>query len=937
MPTRHLLFIVLLLLSLSVKHVSSQTLDKNYLVREKLFTTENGLVSRDVYCAVQDDLGFIWFGTKYGLNRFDGLNCILFTTDNGLYSNTITNLVKGSSNEIFIEYGDQWQPFDIQNRIDVFDCGKLKVVATVTKENQGKFNSLPQEVILNLNEGRNWRVQSVSLSTLKAKLRVSDESARLYQSPNCSGRLLVTRDLGVYYLEGELEYEVLDSEEFFREGNTIVNYFFKDVQGNIWICVEKGVYRINVRDKLFRSMFTSGQLSEHKIPQVRGISVSDYNQAPAIQAVLLNALISKSDNLNFVRKNGLSWGLLEFGGGIYFSADGLFIEADPVSFRERRSCELKAGIDKMVNCIFPMNDSIFLLGRGGDILFLNRQSFKNDVVPKEIDSGIPDVKNVYRFFNSSRGLVAVAENGLFVLSDNIIVDYYGPEAKSPDRNLPISYLLDACEDQSNNLWLGTNGQGLVKWNWHSNGSPIEYYTTSHGVPSMIIYRLEKDELNNLWASTDDGVFSLNLNSNLVRVFKIEDGLPSNEFNRTSSFKTSSGDIYFGSVNGVVGFSPRDFNLTEHSESSPLRIVGISKRTKGNASEIDLIESFNQLGQIIWTNSDYLLEIDFALLDFRGYGISYSYRIPGVVDEWTILERNTLTLGSLPQGVFSIEVRAQLENGEVVEKNLIIPIEVIPPFYLRVPFVLMALAGVVLTVLLIVWARGRKLKKQNLKLEGLVLDRTNDLVKSLDEKDILLKELHHRVKNNLQTIISLLDLQKEQLKDSSAIEALSVSQTRLSSIALIHENFYNTNNLKDISFDSFIRDLTNAIQISFGKTANEVHFELGENDICIDIASAVPLGLAVNELLTNSLKHIDATCYPVVITIELLEVSSYEYELTYRDNGQGFPADDIMQKPNSLGLKLVKGLTLQLKGNLKYSNNNGSIFVILFPKNRNSQK
>ncbi len=935
MPARFLYFVFVLLLSLVFESVYSQTSDKNYLVREKLLTTENGLVSRDVYCAVQDDLGFIWFGTKYGLNRFDGHNCIIFNTSNGLFSNTITNLVKGSANEIFIEYGDQWQPFDIQNRIDLFDCGKLKVVATVTKENQGKFNSLPPEVILNLNEGRNWRIQSVSLSTLKDKHQVSDESARLYQSPSCNGRLLVTRDRGVYYLEGGIEYEVLNSEEFFREGNTTVNYFFKDVQGNIWICVEKGVYRINLREKMFRTMFTSQELSEHKIPQVRGISASA--QGSFIQAVLLNALISKSDDLNFVRKNSLCWGLLEYDGRMYFAADGNFIEAEPVTFRERRSCRLKPGIDGMVNCIYPANDSLFLLGRGGDILFVNRNSLKSEVLLKKINSSIPDVKNVYRFFNSSRGLIAVAENGLFVLSDHVIVDYYGPEAKSPDRNLPISYLLDACEDGSKNLWLGTNGQGLVRWNWNSSGSPIEYYSTSQGLPSMIIYRLEKDELNNIWASTDDGVFSLNLNSNLIRAFKIEDGLPSNEFNRTSSFKSSNGDIFFGSVNGVVSFSPKAFYLSDYSTSAPLRVVGISKRTKGNNSEVDLVETFNQTGQIVWTNSDYLLEIDFALLDFRGFSISYSYRIPGIVNEWTLLERNTLTLGSLPQGVFNIEVRAQLENGEVVEQNLLIPIDVVPPFYLRVPFVLSALAGAVLLVFFIVWGRGRKLKNQNLKLEGLVLDRTNDLVKSLEEKDILLKELHHRVKNNLQTIISLLDLQKEQLKDSSAIEALNVSQTRLSSIALIHENFYNTDNLKDISFDSFILDLTNAIQISFGKTASEVHFELRDSDICIDIASAIPLGLAVNELLTNSFKHIDATCYPVVITIELVEVNSYEYELTYRDNGQGFPVDEIMHKPNSLGLKLVKGLTSQLKGKLDYSNNNGSIFVIRFPKNRNSKK
>jgi two-component sensor histidine kinase len=880
---------------------------------------------------MQDELGFIWFGTKYGLNRYDGVNCVLLSTSEGLYSNTITNLIKGGSNQIFIEYGDQWQPFDIQNRIDVLDCNTLKIVGSVSRETQNQFSSLPSEVQRDLEQGRNWRIQSVPLAQVQFKHQISDDNARLFEASNCTGKLLVTRFHGVYYFEGEKEYEVMSSEEFYREGNTTVNNFFKDNQGNVWICVEKGVYQINIRSKLFHSMYTSNQLSEHKIPQVRGISVSESSSSKVVKAVLLNALISNPGDLNFVRRGGLSWGLLEYGNEIYYVSDGNFVAADPKTFREKRSVKLKHEMNEKVNCIFPMSDSILLLGRDNDVLYLNRYTLENRAVSKMENADIPDAKNVYRIFNSSHGLVAVAENGIFILSNTHITDYYGREAKRQEKHLPISYLLDACEDDSKNLWLGTNGQGLIKWEWKKSSSALTHYSTKEGLPSMIVYRVEHDNYGNIWSSSDDGIFSLNSYSGVVRAFKIEDGLPSNEFNRTSSFKSDKGDIYFGSVNGLVAFSPKDFASNENVNSAPLRLVGILKRTRGNDHEINLLSSFNALGKINWENSDFLLEMEFALLDFRGYKICYSYRIPGVVNEWVSMERNSLTLGSLPTGFFNIEVRAQLDNGEMVNQSLVIPIEVYPPFYLKTSFVVSTATTAVLVILLFIWLRGRKLRSRNLRLERLVAEKTHDLMKSLEDKDILLKELHHRVKNNLQIIISLFDLQKEQLKDPSAIDAINESQTRLSSIALIHQNFYNTSNLEEINFHTFLNELTIATRVSFGCNEEDVYYTLSSKEINVAIESAIPLGLLINELLTNSFKHIQSECYPLKITINLVEVSALEYELSYIDNGPGLPQGIVLNKPNSLGLKLVRGLTTQLKGSLTYSNVKGSKFLIRFPK------
>lgn len=172
-----------------------------------------------------------------------------------------------------------------------------------------------------------------------------------------------------------------------------------------------------------------------------------------------------------------------------------------------------------------------------------------------------------------------------------------------------------------------------------------------------------------------------------------------------------------------------------------------------------------------------------------------------------------------------------------------------------------------------------------------------------------------------------------MKDSNAIDAINESQTRLSSIALIHQNFYNTSNLEEINFYTFLNELTTATRVSFGVREQDVCFKLSSNELNVAIESAIPLGLIINEMLTNSFKHVPLEHYPLKIAIDLVEISVYEYEVSFVDNGPGLPLGIVLDKPNSLGLKLVKGLTSQLKGNLSYSNIGGSKFVIRFPQKR----
>jgi two-component sensor histidine kinase len=193
----------------------------------------------------------------------------------------------------------------------------------------------------------------------------------------------------------------------------------------------------------------------------------------------------------------------------------------------------------------------------------------------------------------------------------------------------------------------------------------------------------------------------------------------------------------------------------------------------------------------------------------------------------------------------------------------------------------------------------------------------------------MKELHHRVKNNLQIITGLLELQKAQMTDKKAIEALTEGQIRLSSIALIHQNFYGGTNLESISFKIFLTDLLIAVKQLFENEQRIIECVIQTDDIPIEINIAIPLGLIVNELLTNSYKYLPAEQLDKKIEINLTVSENGKYEFTYKDNGPGLPPNVNFENSQTLGLRLISGLSEQINGSIFYKYDGGSIFVIQF--------
>jgi two-component system, sensor histidine kinase PdtaS len=200
--------------------------------------------------------------------------------------------------------------------------------------------------------------------------------------------------------------------------------------------------------------------------------------------------------------------------------------------------------------------------------------------------------------------------------------------------------------------------------------------------------------------------------------------------------------------------------------------------------------------------------------------------------------------------------------------------------------------------------------------------------SLNEKDILLKEIHHRVKNNLQIISSLLSLQSNFLQDPNVVDALTESQNRIRSMALIHEKLYQTMDLSRINFREYIEDLVDNLFNSYQADSN-VTKEILVDEVYLNIDIAISLGLIINELVTNSFKYAFPDKKGKVLIRMYRNGGDGEVKLEVEDNGTGLPADFNISSTNTLGFQLVLSLIDQIEGEIKTIPVKGTKFVITY--------
>jgi two-component sensor histidine kinase len=225
---------------------------------------------------------------------------------------------------------------------------------------------------------------------------------------------------------------------------------------------------------------------------------------------------------------------------------------------------------------------------------------------------------------------------------------------------------------------------------------------------------------------------------------------------------------------------------------------------------------------------------------------------------------------------------------------------------------------------------QRIQRRDAELEQRVVERTTELSVSLDEKVILLKEVHHRVKNNLQIIASLLSLQSNQIEDDETLALFANSENRVRAMAAIHERLYLSDDLAKIDFPGYVEGLVENLFGSYSIDTQHVRLTTDIADVSLDLDQAIPCGLMLNELVSNSLKYAFPDGRRGELHIQLSQsVSGYRLEV--RDDGIGFPAGIDFRQTDSLGLQLITALTQQLQGQIDMQNHHGTTFCIEFPE------
>lgn len=777
-----------------------------------------------------------------------------------------------------------------------------------------------------------------------------------FSDPSMPGIIFVQDKKWVFAFDGKDYFQLMDSSQLSEYRYPLIFDYFATGTGHHWLCTSEGVIEIVVKPNHFTHLLSNDVI---KLPLAIGYqSRSIYADSSGIYATCWDGFYritqNNSGSYNYQKIAGPA--TIGEGDGFYF--DGKYFWLTQTNYGIRRTnftgseaSHYPANAGSVWTGITTHEGKLFI-GTTDKLVLFEEGSFRN----MNFCNGSNDYHNwFYQLFYSRDGkLWAVSNKGLLTIKDGCINDQYSAEAKDKKFKIPFTDIHGVFEDKDDNFWLATNGAGLIKWNRKEN--TFLQFTIADGLSSNVLYAVLEDDMGFLWISSEYGLMRFDPVSHFVKTYTTDDGITSDEFNRISYFKAADGQLFFGGLNGINAFYPKDFISDSTVAQTPVRLISFNKFS---AKEDRLVDQTNELltqNKIVMQPGDRFFNLEFQLLDFEEGKSNYAYMIKDFDKDWNYISDNSIRISGLPYGKYTLYVKGQSHNGQWSKSELKIPLLVLKPFYLQWWFIILAGISLGLIFFLLYKQRVKQLVSTKLRLEKEVLSRTKDLKESLaqqqvllaqehtllKEKDVLLKEIHHRVKNNLQVISGLLELQEKNLSDEQAKQALREGRTRVRSIALIHQNLYQYENLSRIELNSFVNDLYKQVSRIFEDKLKDTTTSINIPVTEIDIDTAVPFGLALNELLTNSFKYgyTAGKSFSIEMALTSEKYNAEEgnkYIFVYSDTGPGLPTGFDMAKSKSLGMRLVNELSKQMGGSLRYTFENGSRFTILFSDKKERKK
>ncbi|GAB3907106.1 hypothetical protein GCM10028803_40590 [Larkinella knui] len=497
------------------------------------------------------------------------------------------------------------------------------------------------------------------------------------------------------------------------------------------------------------------------------------------------------------------------------------------------------------------------------------------------------------------------------------------------HGLASNYTYSPLVDKQGDVWV-TSGYSAPLQRLSVKTGKFKKYGIANGFTDDYFAHATLDGTGKIWFNQNQVVSSIDPLTERVTTFP--------QFVGTSVYSTPiaaqpiTGEIYFSCQNNLRRIRPALIQNAPRTPS-PLRLVAVS------CFDADETETMKPLPENRWrahelalSYRENTLELKFALLDYRSItGRDYVYALTGVDEEpqWVSIGlKNTVNFARMKPGTYQFHLKARNSDGIWTKLAKPLRITITPPWW-QSPW---AYVAYTLLLLLGFWylmkARLREQARELALQDAVVIKKQRDEITQKNaQNELLLKEIHHRVKNNLAVVSGLLALQSAKVTDPNVQEAIQASQNRVQSMGIIHQKLYQGQQLGAIEMRDYFNNLSESILHSFG-VADRITIDCSMPELVLDIDTAVSVGLLTNELLTNSLKYAFVGRDSGTIRLSLTRADNGSLLLQVADNGIGKPPAKAV-KETGFGTQLVDLLARQLDGILTYENQNGTLVTLHF--------
>lgn len=960
----------------------------------KKISTNEGLPAGQIGDVLQDENGYIWLSTYEGLVRYDGTEPTSYTTKHGLRSDLVYDLFIDSEDRFWITFEeagvgifegdsirylpelsalDSLSVMHVSESVDgrlwfstyghgVFIWDKETMIQLTEEEGLPSdytwnlFHKEPDEVWIGT-----WNGIAIfegdTIRTVTTEDGLSGASVYNFAEDD-EGNIWASTSNGVSVFDGK-KWEAIESIN--GEDLEYVYFVLVDGTGTLWIATEgDGIYLYDGEN--YTHINKSNGLSSNYV-----YSLHEDNQGRVWVATDENGVnILRSRGFRIYRDSDFVLG--ESVNVIFDNETGLWLgtETGLTKFNEEGNSQHFRIPNELVDYkeIWDIdqlsNGNLLIQNSYSQLVEFDGQNFtdydakiglKNWALQDILvdgsalwiatESGLLKYENnEFTSFNSEQGLAdnfvwslfKDFESNIWAVSDQGIHKVEGDSVRSFsfEDGIEGSSMHFITQSGDSTFWVGTNvGFSRITFDEKDQIQALYNYT----LPDEFLKEtqfLQFDNEGNIWQGTSGGLHYHKMASlpkekrNVINGFfyPLQDFGKGVEMNFMASHMDNNGDLWFGSfTHGLIKY---EGDIQPYQKPAPKPII---QSFSVNGREVDLGDPETHA----FAHNQNNVAFNIASLFYENpQRVFFRYRLKGFEQEWQQrYGQPELSYTNLSPGQYQLEVQTKsIQSGWGAPVTLA-SIEIEKPYWKRTWFYVLAI--IVIGGLMYLKVRMFLLYYEKKNLRKMVEERTSELKQALDEKELLIKEIHHRVKNNMAVISGLLELQGFKIKDAKAKAAIENSKQRIQTMSSIHEKLYQSKTLTDVDFKAFAEDLIHRISASMQGQDKDIklHMDIRPGELNVNIA--IPCGLILNELISNCYEHAFNKLKEGNIWVEFRPYVGNRYLLQVKDDGVGISEELIIKKRTSLGITLIHSLTSQIKGDIEIFNDEGTTFKITLPK------